>query len=577
MKLSTLFGQTLREAPADAEVASHILLLRGGYMRQLGAGLYSMLHLGQRVIHRIEAILREEMDAIGAQEISMPVVHPADLWKQSGRWQGVGSEMGRFKDRNNHDMVLAMTHEEVVTDLARTEIRSYRQLPRLVYHIQTKWRDDPRPRAGLLRVREFRMKDAYSFDADQSGLDAQYDANHRAYLRIFARCGLNAIAVDADVGMMGGAGATEYMVLTPVGEDTLLLCDACGYGANRQIAAFTKPKAAPAEALPLREIATPDMSTIESLADFLNVSKSETAKAVFFVATLNTDDPASGAAAERFVFAVIRGDLGVNETKLANAIGARALRPARPDEIIAIGATPGYASPVGVSNAALVVCDDSIASSPNLVAGANKTGYHLQNVNLGRDFQADIVTDIAAAEAGCACPRCGAPLRAERGVEVGNIFKLGTRYSTQLGALYLDKDGKQHPVVMGSYGISVGRLMACIAEQHHDERGLIWPESVAPYRVHLVALKGAESEAEALYAQLRAAGVSVLYDDRNETPGVKFADADLIGCPLRLTIGKRSLEAGGAELSARRGGEKRMVALSDVVGAVVFDSVPKSV
>jgi prolyl-tRNA synthetase len=562
MKLSNLLGQTLREAPADAEVASHILLLRAGYIRQLGSGLYSMLHLGQRVTQRIEAILRDEMDAIGGQEISMPVVHPADLWKETGRWYAIGSEMGRFKDKNDHDMVLAVTHEEIVTDLARKDVRSYKQLPRMVYHIQTKWRDDPRPRAGLLRVREFRMKDAYSLDIDQAGLDAQYDRMHQAYLRMFARCGLNVIAVDADVGMMGGTGATEYMYLTPVGEDTLILCDACGYAANRQIATFAKPAATAREAQPLHEIATPEMTTIDALAAFLEVSTAETAKAVFFIATVDT---AAGQSTERFVFAVVRGDLAVNETKLANAVGARALRPARTDEITAIGATPGYASPISVSAQALIVCDDSVASSPNLVAGANKPGYHLLNVNLGRDFQAHIISDIAAAEAGCACPRCGAALRAERGVEVGNIFKLGTHYSTKLEATYLDKDGKQRPIVMGSYGIGVGRLMACIAEQHHDDRGLIWPAAIAPFHVHLVGLKGAESEAEQLYHDLRAAGVSVLFDDRNETPGVKFADADLIGIPVRLTIGKRSLENGGVEVSTRRSGEKHMLAVADVV------------
>jgi len=568
-RMSQMFGQTLREAPSEAEVASHQLLLRAGFIRQLAAGVFTYMPLAWRSLRKIEDILRQEIDAIGGQELKMPVVHSADLWQETGRWYEIGPEMARLKDRQGRDMVLAMTHEEVVTDLARRDIRSYKQLPLLVYHIQTKFRDDPRPRAGLIRVREFDMKDSYSLDRDEAGLDQQYRAHYQAYFNIFNRCALPTIAVGSDPGMMGGKVAHEYMYLTPVGEDTLMLCDApaCGYAANRQIARFRKPPAPQEDARPTEKVATPDCKTIDALATLLNVPKSKTAKAVFLMATI----PQGGREMERFVFVVIRGDMEVNETKLANALKANDLRPATEDEIRAVGAEPGYGSPVSVRGA-IIVADDAVVTSPNLVAGANEPGYHLLNVNLGRDYKADIVTDIAAACEGDGCPQCGAPLRSSRGVEVGNIFKLGTRYSGSLGATYLDEDGKAKPIVMGSYGIGTGRLLACVAEEHNDDKGLIWPVTIAPYHVSLVWLPSDSAEtqaaAERVYETLRAGGIEVLFDDRKATPGVKFADADLIGLPLRVTVSDRALAQGGVELKRRDRADKTIVPEADLLAVV---------
>lgn len=565
--MSTLFGSTLRDVPANVEATSHQLLLRAGFIRQLGQGLFSYLPLARRSLTKTENILREEMNAIGGQEITMPVVHPAEVWKATGRWHSIGPEMARFKDRKARDMVLAMTHEEVVADLVKGEIRSQRQLPQLVYHIQTKFRDDPRPRAGLIRVREFTMKDSYSLDADDAGLDAQYQAHYDAYFRIFKRCGLPVIAVGSDTGMMGGSGAHEYMYLTPIGEDTLVLCRQCGYAANRQIATFAKPINPPEAPMAMEKVETPDTKTIDALAQFLGVPASKTAKAVFLVAT--HEDEAG--AHERFVFAVIRGDMDVNETKLANAIGAMDLRPATEDEIRAAGAVPGYASPIGIQRSAnvVVIVDDAVMTSPNLVAGANDAGYHLLHTNCPRDYTPDVVADIAAAGEGDACVNCGHPLHTQRGVEVGNIFKLGTRYTAAIDATYLAADGTKKPVVMGSYGIGVGRLLACIVEEHHDDKGLIWPASVAPFQVHLVALGGkdanVQAQADALYNALVQAGVEVLYDDRAESPGVKFADADLIGLPVRITVATKALAAGGVEWKRRDSDTKEIVPLDEVI------------
>ena len=574
MRMSRLFSQTLREAPSEAEIPSHQLLLRAGFIRQLAAGIFTYLPLAKRSLTKIENILRQEIEKIGGQEISMPVVHPAELWQESGRWHQIDAEMGRFQDRAGRDMVLAMTHEEVAADLARREIRSYRQLPVLLFHIQTKWRDDPRPRAGLIRTRELTMKDSYSLDCDAGGLDQQYRAHYQAYFRIFQRFKLPVIAVRSDVGMMGGQIAHEFMYLTPHGEDTLLVCDQCGFAANRQVASFFKPFPVEEQILPLEKVFTPECKTIESLANFLKVPKSKTAKAVFLVASI-TD---GAKVKEQFVFVVLRGDMDVNETKLANAISARALRPATEAEILAAGATPGYASPIGLRNC-LVVVDDLIPASQNLVAGANEAGFHLKNVNYGRDFTANLVVDIAAAQDGDLCANCAAhgrssPLKAVRGVEVGNIFKLGTRYSQSMGCTYLDQDGQEKPIWMGSYGIGTGRLLACIAEHHHDDHGLRWPISVAPYEVHLVSLpgKGNSEEllrtADALYQELTAAGVEVLFDDRMESPGVKFNDADLIGVPIRLTISPRSMQAGGVELKRRDQKEQAILPYDQLLGRV---------
>ncbi len=497
----------------------------------------------------------------------MPVVHPADIWKETGRWYKVGSEMGRFQDASGRDMVLAMTHEEVVTDLVRNIIHSYRQLPALIYHIQTKWRDEPRSRGGLIRVREFTMKDSYSLDTDWEGLDKQYWAHYQAYFNIFNRCALPTIAVEADVGMMGGKLAHEYMYLSPIGEDTLVLCDTCGYTANRQIAVFQKAATVEdEEMLPLDKVATPGTATIADLAGFLGVPESQTAKAVFMVATITEGQED----VERFVFAVVRGDMDMNETKLTNAISAKALRPAVEEEIRAVGASPGYGSPVGIKrDGVILVVDDLIPALPNLVAGANDDGYHFLNVNYGREYTADIVADIVAVTDGYACSECGAPLRTSRGVEVGNIFKLGTRYSAAMDATYQDKDGKNKPVIMGSYGIGSGRLLACVAEEYNDDYGLIWPISIAPYHVHIVALRGGFDEAERLYGELTAAGVEVLYDDRPEpSPGEKFNDADLMGMPLRITVGGRSLKNGGVEFKRRSEKTQDLVPLEDVLTRV---------
>jgi prolyl-tRNA synthetase len=560
MRMSKLFSQTLRDAPAEADLASHQLLLRAGFMRQLAAGVFSYLPLGWRALRKIEDIIRAEMDAIGGQEISMPVVQPADLWKESHRWYIVDESLTRFQDRGGRDMVLGMTHEEVITDLIRKEIRSYRQLPVLLYQIQTKWRDEARPRGGLIRVREFTMKDSYSLDADEAGLDAQYRAHYQAYFNIYHRCGLPVISVGSDTGMMGGKLAHEFMYLTPVGEDTLLVCDQCGYSANREIARFQKPAAADEAPLPVEKVSTPNTTTIDSLAALLNIPHAKTAKAVFLMATM-----LDGAERfEKFVFAVVRGDMDLNEVKLTNVVGATALRAATETEIQAIGAVPGYGSPVGVHDC-LIVVDDAVAKSPNLVAGGNEAGYHLLNVNYGRDYQADIVADIAAAKADDACLVCGNPLKVVRGVEVGNIFKLGTRYAEALDATFIDAEGHSKPVIMGSYGIGVGRLLACVAEEHHDEDGLIWPVSIAPYQVHLVMLPGGEDAADRLYKDLQKAGIEVLYDERDERAGVKFKDADLIGLPVRLTVGERSLQSGGVELKRRDVKERRIVSLESAV------------
>ncbi|MBU0704546.1 MAG: proline--tRNA ligase [Chloroflexi bacterium] len=563
MRMSELFGQTLRQPPAGTQIASHQLLVQAGFIRQLGAGIFSYLHLARRSMTKIENILRDEMNAIGGQEITMPVIHPADVWKETGRWYQIGSEMGRFYDKNDHDMVLAMTHEEVIADLVRTEIHSHKQLPRLLYHIQTKWRDDPRPRAGLIRVREFTMKDSYSLDTDWEGLDTQYRAHYQAYFDIFHRCGLSVATVKSDVGMMGGKLAHEFMYLTPIGEDTLIICDECEYMANRQIAKFKKPVPVKENPKPIDKVATPGITTIKELAEFLNVPDSKTAKAVFRIATATEGQED----VEKFLFAIVRGDMDVNETKLTNAVGAKSLRPARDDEIQAVGAVPGYASPIGIKGVVVIV-DDLIPDSPNLVAGANEEGYHLLNVNYGRDYLADVVEDIVMAEDGYACPDCGAAMHSSKGVEVGNIFKLGSRYSESMGCTFSDKDGQDKPVIMGSYGIGVGRLLACVAEEYHDEQGIIWPISVAPYHVYLVALPGGEEAAEQLYADLQSANVEVLYDDREERAGVKFNDADLIGIPIRLTVSKRSLEAGGVELKLRRSSERTVIPKDEMLSRI---------
>jgi len=548
MRFSQLFGRTLREVPAEAELVSHQLLVRAAMIRQLAAGIYSYLPLGWRVLAKIERILREEMDRIGGQELLLPVVHPAEVWQATGRWQAPapGPALVRFRDRWGHDLVIAMTHEEVIADLVKSEVFSYRQLPFMVYHIQTKFRDEPRPRGGLIRVREFVMKDAYSCHTDQASLDEFYPKMYEAYVKIFQRCHLDHVAVEADTGMMGGAVSHEFMAITNIGEDTLIACGGCAYSANVERAEFRKGVPSAEAEREIQPVPTPEMKTIEDVAAFLGVPTEQTLKAVFYTTSLG-----------ELIFAVIRGDLSINEVKLTNVLGGAELHPATEEELQAHGIVAGYASPVGLSglSGVRVVADDSVRLGRNLVAGANRPGYHYLNVNYPRDFQADIEADIALARTGLPCPRCESVLSEARGIELGHLFKLGTRYSAAVGANYLDQEGRPRPIVMGSYGIGTGRLLAAIVEEHHDERGIIWPPLVAPFQVHLVTLGLDQPEvaaaADALYGELQQAGLEVLYDDREESAGVKFNDADLIGIPLRLTVSPRNLKADKVEAKLR--------------------------
>ena len=559
-----MFSRTLREAPSGADSKGYEYLLRAGFIRQMGAGIFSLLPLGFRATKKIENIIREEMDRIGAQEILMPVVNTADIWKETGRYYSIDKEMSRFEDRAGRDMVLAMTHEEAVTDLARGEIDSYKRLPLLVYQIQTKWRDDPRPRAGLIRVREFTMKDSYSFDRDQEGLDKVYRAHYKAYFRIFSRCALPAIAVGADSGMMGGKVSHEYMYLSPIGEDTIITCPKCGYTANRQVATFKKEYFAE-DMLPMQEVETPDCKTIDDLAAFLSIPARRTAKAVFMVGTYVNDH--TGEETEKLIVAIIRGDMDVEESKLSNAAKANSIRPAHEEEITAHGIVPGFGSLIGAKGDFVAIVDDSVAKSNNLVAGANKAGWHLINTNYGRDYTGT-VADIASARQDYLCPVCGQKLNSSKGVEIGNIFQLGTRYSESMNCYYQSEDGTRKPVIMGSYGIGVGRLLACIAEEYNDEAGLKLPVSVAPYQVHLISLVKDNAIGEDIYDRLQKAGIEVLYDDRKESAGVKFADADLIGLPIRITIGNRSLKEGKVEVKIRETGETTAFLVEDLVDEV---------
>ena len=568
MRMSKLFFHSLREAPAEAELVSHQLMLRAGLIRQVTSGIFEYLPLGMRVKHKIERLLREEMDRVDGQEMVMPVALPAELWRKSGRWYAVGDDLMRMKDRTGRDMCLAMTHEEVMADLVARSVNSYRHLPIVMYQIQTKFRDEPRPRGGMLRVREFTMKDAYSFHADQADLDDYYPRMYEAYFRVFRRAGLDVVAIESDMGMMGGTMAHEFMAMSDIGEDTIVQCRGCTYRANRQVASFRKDPPPAAEPLPMEEVHTPGTDTIAALADMLDIDTAQTAKALFLVALLSEQDQNR----EQFVFCVVRGDMELNETKLTNAINAVHLRPATEAEIRAVGAEPGFGSPVGVDrDKVMLVVDDLVCKSPNLVAGANRPDWHYRNVNCGRDYGADLVTDIVNADDGHACPVCGGELYLQRGVEVGNTFKLGTKYSESLGAYYQDEKGDSHPIVMASYGIGVGRLIACIIENFNDEYGIQWPLSVAPYQVHLVCLASAGQtdvwdKAEALNRELSEAGLEVLYDDRQARAGIKFNDADLVGIPLQIAVGKRGLAQGNVELKLRRSGERHMLNADNVCG-----------
>ncbi|GAB4433153.1 MAG: proline--tRNA ligase [Chloroflexi bacterium OHK40] len=564
MRIATMFGRTLREAPAEAEQIAHQLALRAGLVRALGPGSYALLPLGLAAARRIEAIMREELNRIGAQELRTPIVQPAALWEQSGRSVHYGPQMLRLADRGERPLVVAPAHEEAIAALANREIGSYRQLPALVYQIHTKYRDEIRTRGGLMRAREFTMLDAYSLDADDAGLDVVYARVAAAFERIFERCGVRFVAVAAGTGEIGVRESREYMALSPGGEDRLAICARCGYAANVEYYEVGREEgeggreerggAVP----PVEGVATPGAATIADLAAFLGVPESATAKAVFF------DTPERG-----LLFAVIRGDLTVSEAKLRAVAAVSELRPASAEQIAAAGAVAGYASPVGLEGV-FVVADRSVAAAGGLVAGANRPGYHLRNVLLGRDWQAAVVADIAEVRAGDPCGRCGAPLALEQGVELGHIFKLGTRYTEVLGTTYLDEQGTARPIVMGSYSIGVERLLQVVLEQHHDERGIVWPVAVAPADVHIVALGKGEaprSEAARLYEELLAAGLRPLLDDRDETAGVKFNDADLIGLPLRLVVGERLLASGEVELKPRQG-EATRVPRDGVVAAI---------
>ena len=558
MRLSQLFFATLRDDPADAEMPSHRLLLRAGYVRQLGSGIYSLLPLGKRVNQRVEQVIREEQDRIGGQEMEMPVVHPADIWRASGRYDAIGPELARFKDRNGRDMVLAMTHEEVVGLLLADIVKSYRQLPMMVYHFQTKWRDEPRARGGLIRVREFVMKDAYSCDRDEAGLDASYWAQHGAYVRIFERLGLETIAVSSDVGMMGGSQAHEFMVLNPAGEDVLVLCEACGYAANRQVAVVPKPDPAPEEPLPLEEVATPGH---DDDRDAGGVPRGRGRTDGQGRVLRDRRRPARHRHRPR-------RPRRQRDQARQRGQGDRRHPPATVEEIKAAGMEPGYGSPIGAHDTVVVV-DDLVATSANLVAGANRVGFHYRNVNVGRDFTPDIVADLTNAQEGDPCPTCGQPVILRNGIEVGNIFKLGTKYTDAFGATYLGEDGVAHPIVMGSYGIGVGRNVACIVEAHHDDKGIVWPAEVAPYAAHLVSIGAAKEPrvteiAERLHQVAVDAGREILWDDRDESPGVKFTDAELLGMPWILTVSPRSLAAGGIEVTERATGERSTRPIEDV-------------
>ncbi len=559
MRLSQSFGKTLRDTPAEAEMDSHRLMLRAGMIHQTVAGVYSYMPLAWRSIRKIEGIIREEMDAAGGQELHMSKLQPRELWEQSGRYESYGPDMMRLTDRRGRWLALAPTCEELLTTIVRANVHSYRDLPVTLYQIQTKFRDEPRPRGGLIRVREFDMKDAYSFDADQDGLDRSYEAMVRAYRNIFARCGLNTIIVDADSGAIGGKDSQEFILLADAGEDTIILCGGCEYAANAEKAELAKPQQPSERAGQVEEVHTPGVRTIEELAAFVGVAESKTLKAVLYVAD------------GELIFVVIRGDLEVNEIKLSNALGQPGeLRLASAAEVRDAGIVAGSASPVGLERR--TVADDSVTLGSNFFAGANRDGHHLRNVNYPRDFSAQIVADIALAQAGGECARCGGELYEGRGIEVGHVFKLGTRYSEALNAQYLDQEGRRHPIIMGCYGIGVERLLAAAIEQNHDERGIVFPAPIAPYDVHLVALNTNVEEVSAagdrLYDELRGAGRSVLYDDRGGSAGVKFNDADLIGLPVRVVVSRRNVNQGVVEVKGRGAADAVTVALDGALEAV---------
>jgi prolyl-tRNA synthetase len=546
-RASQLFLPTLRDDPADAEAVSHKLLVRGGFIRQLTTGLWTFMPLGWRVHRKVEQIIREEMDAIGSQEMSGPVLTPAELWKQTGRYGS--TEIFKFKDRNGRDFILPLTHEETFTYHA-AEIQSYRQLPQLWYHFQTKDRDEPRPRGGLLRLREFIMKDSYSFDRDDAGVAVSFEKNRDAYAKIFERCGLETYYVEAEPGMMGGSESFDFLAPSGSGENTLVTCENGDYAADIEIARSVprEPTFPPSLDAP-EEVETPKTTTIEALARLLDVDEAATSKAMPYTKNDGT-----------VVLALVRGDDRLEEAKLLAALRAEA-RPSTEEEIrAAFGADPGSLGPVGFAGE---VVADELLREGQFVAGANRTGWHLRGVEAGRDFEPQF-SDIRISREGDRCPVCGGALTFQTAIEVGHIFKLGTRYSEPLGATFLDEDGEERLLLMGCYGVGPARIMAAAVEQSHDENGIVWPRSIAPYDVHVVALKGAEEIAEQAAETLSAAGYDVLLDDRDQRPGEKFADADLIGCPIRVTAGKKSLDDGRVDVRDRSTGEERRLAVADL-------------
>jgi prolyl-tRNA synthetase len=574
MRMSKLFSRTLREVPADAETEGHRLLIRSGMIAPISAGVYAYMPLGLRVVHRIQAIIREEMEREGpdgraGQELLMSSIVPIEYYERSGRDQTMGDILFRLKDHHDRDFALGPTHEEVFVDVFKRNVQSYRDLPLMLYQIATKFRDEPRPRGGLIRLRQFIMKDLYSFDVDQAGLDVSYQMMFDAYVRVFERCGVPVIPALADSGAMGGRDTHEFLYLTEIGEDRCLLCPKCGYAANAEVATFVKEPAWAGEApKPVEEIDTPGLTTIEALADHLGVPKSRTCKAVFYTATYGD---AHGGTREDPVLVAIRGDMDVNESKLKNALGAIELQYMDEGAVNRAGFVAGSASAVGLENMK-VVADDLVPQERNLVAGANKPDKHLLNVNHGRDWKADVVADVALAAGGMLCSNCRTPMDERRGIEMGQVFKLGVKYSEAFEAFFLDAEGQQRPAVMGSYGIGIERLLAAIVEGNRDESGIIWPRELAPYDVHVVGLQVEKPDvreaAEKLTAELESAGLSVLYDDREESPGVKFNDADLLGMPVRATVSPRNLDKGSVELRRRDGGENELVATAAAVDEI---------
>jgi prolyl-tRNA synthetase len=556
VRFSKLISKTQKEIPADADTASHQFMIRAGMIRQLSAGVYSYLPLALRSIKKIENIIRDEMDKAGGQEVTLPVLQPKELWDKSGRGEAFGKILFSVLDRKERELVLGPTHEEVMADLAGYFVKSYRDLPVMLYQIQTKFRDEPRPRGGLIRVREFTMKDLYSFDLDEKGLDDSYQRMRQAYQNIYRRTGLPVIMIEADSGAIGGKDSSEFMAINDCGEDVIIYCEKCGYAANSEKAKSIKLPGFAARPEPMEEVHTPDQKTIEEVASFLSVKPVRTLKAVFYYAD------------GEIVFVAIRGDIEVNEIKLKNLLKVNELRLATNEEVEGAHLAAGSASPVGLKDIKIIV-DEAIKNGTNYVAGANKPDYHIKNVNFPRDFTADIVADISLAMAGDVCIECGTTLKSVRGIEVGHIFKLGTALAEKMGAYYTDAKGNAKPIVMGSYGIGVGRLLASVAEASHDEKGFIWPLSIAPYEVYLCPLflenEKVAQAAERLYNELTECGIEVLFDDRDDSPGVKFNDADLLGIPLRVTISPKTLDKDSVELKWRAEKSAELVAVSDIV------------